>query len=87
MNIKNGLTFVLIVAILALCVPNVVVAPTSKQTLNVRSSYAMDASVKGNPKLVFLPSRNITAVNAPVDFYGALATDSKALYTTSEAQS
>jgi len=74
MNIKNGLIFLLIVAILTFCVPNVAAVSTSKLTTEVRDGYALDVPVKVQPTLVLLLSNNTTAVNTSVDFYGGLAT-------------
>ena len=75
MTIKKVMIFLLIIALLMLCVSNVVAASANKQTNDTHSSYAMVASDKENPKLILLLGKNTTAVNAPVNIGGALATD------------
>ena len=64
----------MIIAILTLCVPNVVAAPACKQTTNVHSSYAMDVPVKEQPMFVLLLSNNVTDVDKSVDLFGELGT-------------
>lgn len=74
LSMKNGLICLLIVATLTLFMTNVAAAPANKQTTNVYSGFAMDASVKEHPRLVLLLSNNVTTVNTSVSIYGQLAT-------------
>jgi hypothetical protein len=74
MNIKNVMIFLLIIALLTLCVPDVVAAPAGKQTIDVHNSYAMGASDKERPVIALLLSDNVTAVNRSVGIYGGIAT-------------
>jgi len=75
MNIKKALICLSIAAVLTLSVPNAAAASANKQTTNVHSSYATGASDKERPVIALLLGKNTTAVNAPVNIGGALATD------------
>lgn len=70
LNIRKTLICLLIVAILTLCVPNVVAAPTSKYSAVTHSKIVTDAPAKPSPGIIMLSAPERAKVNETFNIHG-----------------